>query len=97
MIRDKLRVLEQRINAHAKLSDEEKVQMQQYVTGCYGTLTTFNILFANREDGFADLAREIARETRPCGCVTFDVAQREPLQSGTIEGGTWSVRTGHAP
>jgi hypothetical protein len=53
MIRDKLRVLEQRINAHAKLSDEEKVQMQQYVTGCYGTLTTFNVLFANREQGFA--------------------------------------------
>jgi len=53
MIRDKLRVLEQRINAHAKLSDEEKVQMQQYVTGCYGTLTTFNVLFAHREDGFA--------------------------------------------
>jgi hypothetical protein len=52
MIRDKLRVLEQRINAHGKLSDEEKVQMQQYVTGCYGTLTTFNVLFANREDGF---------------------------------------------
>jgi hypothetical protein len=53
MIRDKLRVLEQRINAHAKLSDEEKIQMQQYVTGCYGTLTTFNVLFADREEGFA--------------------------------------------
>jgi hypothetical protein len=52
MIRDKLRVLEQRINANAKLSDEEKVNLQQYVTGCYGTLTTFNVLFAAREDGF---------------------------------------------
>jgi hypothetical protein len=52
MIRDKLRVLEQKINSNAKLADDEKVQLQQYVTGCYGTLTTFNVLFANREDNF---------------------------------------------
>jgi hypothetical protein len=52
MIRDRLRVLEQKINGNGKLSAEEKVQLQQYVTGCYGSLTTFNILFANKGDQF---------------------------------------------
>jgi hypothetical protein len=52
MIRDRLRVLEQKVNGHPQLSDEDKVQMQQYVTQCYGTLTTFNVLFAERRDSF---------------------------------------------
>ena len=52
MLRDRLRVLEQRINSHEKLSEEDKVNMQQYITRCYGSLTTFNVLFRYSTDQF---------------------------------------------
>jgi len=52
MVRDRLRVLEQKLNAHPKLSDAEKVEMQHYVTRIYGSLTSFNLLFREKNDQF---------------------------------------------
>ncbi len=51
MLRNRLRTLEQQVNASA-LSEDEKVKLQGYVTACYGTLTSFNVLFADPADHF---------------------------------------------
>jgi hypothetical protein len=52
LVRNQLRLLEQKVNASAGLSDADKFDIQQYITRCYGSLTTFNVLFKNKEDQF---------------------------------------------
>jgi len=56
MIRNNLRVLEQKINGSETLSSADKFDWQQYITRCYGSMTTFNVLFKEKEDQFSTKA-----------------------------------------
>jgi hypothetical protein len=58
MVRDRLRVLEQNINAHKTLTEEEKIDLQQYITRIYGSLTTFNVLFKNQDHQFKGASKD---------------------------------------
>jgi len=51
-VRERLRVLEQKINSNKNLSETERAELQQYITRAYGSLTTFNVLFRNEDDKF---------------------------------------------
>ena len=57
MLRNRLRTLEQQLNA-SELPDDVKVKLQSYITGCYGSLTSFNVLFADEDDRFVGSAQE---------------------------------------
>ncbi|RNC89963.1 MAG: hypothetical protein ED555_11010 [Allomuricauda sp.] len=52
MVRDRLRVMEQKINSSKTLADQDKIELQQYITRTYGSLTSFNVLFKNDSDRF---------------------------------------------
>jgi hypothetical protein len=57
-VREKLRVLEQKVNNHPRLNTEDRVELQALITRCYGSLTTFNFLFRDEEDHFAGMKGE---------------------------------------
>ena len=63
MLRNSLRTLEQQVNA-SELPDDQKLKLQAYITGCYGSLTSFNVLFAEEDDKFAGSGTVTAKTTQ---------------------------------
>ena len=57
MLRNRLRTLEQQVNA-SELPDDQKLELQSYITGCYGSLTSFNVLFADEDDRFVGTGKD---------------------------------------
>ena len=64
MLRNRLRTLEQQLNA-AELPEDLKVKLQGYITGCYGSLTSFNVLFAEEDDQFKGSGGRLATSSQP--------------------------------
>ncbi len=58
MVRDRIRVMEQKINSSANLDEQEKIDLQQYITRIYGSLTTFNVLFKNKSQQFVGSSKK---------------------------------------
>lgn len=58
MVRDRIRVMEQKINSSTTLDDQDKIDLQQYITRVYGSLTSFNVLFKNKSDYFVGERKE---------------------------------------
>lgn len=75
-IRDSLRVLEQKINGHESMSLEDKATFQAYITKCYGSLTTFNILFKNDKDKFVGAGAKASEESTANTKITMGEAKR---------------------
>ena len=80
-VRERLRMIEQKINSHPTLSSEDKVSLQQYVTKIYGTLTTFNFLFRSREDHFVGERKAAPRPTPGPMFPTPDASPPPPAET----------------